>query len=104
MDERRIEDLRGICREIQLIVFEDDPARLKRPLPVTLEEAAELARHRKLSLHDPDTGEPYGYEVVSDTTYRLAATFALPRDLDYEVFWNHPAGRHAFTIDALDPP
>jgi hypothetical protein len=27
-----------------------------------------------------------------------------PWESDVEVFWNHPSGRHCFTVDALDPP
>lgn len=105
LDEQRLGDLRRIQAEIQLLVRDPDDADvLRRPLPKSLEEAAELARQRRLNLHDPETGEPYGYALRGDTVYELSATFALPRDLDYDVFWNHPAGKHTFRIDALDPP
>ena len=52
----------------------------------------------------PETGEPYGYTVKDDHTYELCATFSQSRAWDTEVFWNHPAGPHCFTIDVLNPP
>ena len=105
LDERRLRDLRRIHAEIQRLVRDpDDSTVLRRALPPTLEAAAKSARRRKLVLHDPETGERYGYAVRSETVYELSATFALRRDVDYAVFWNHPPGRHVFRIDALDPP
>ena len=105
MDERRLEDLQTIHLQIQQLVRDRlDVTALQRPLPTSLEELAGLARQQRLPQHDPETGEPYGYAVRGETVYELSATFTLPRDLDYEVFWNHPAGRHTFRIDALDPP
>jgi hypothetical protein len=105
LDEHRLRDLQAIHEEIQELVRDpEDPDVLRRPLPRTLAEAAELARRRKLAVNDPETGEPYGYALRGETSYQLSATFALERDADWEVFWNHPAGRHTFTIDALDPP
>ena len=99
-------------------VFEPDRARapqalcrdpdikdeLKRALPETLEELAALARSERVNLTDPETGKRYTYTVKDETTYELCATFSLPRDSDVEVFWNHPPGRHCFTVNALDPP
>jgi len=105
LDDQRLTDLQDIYREIQALVRdEDEKETLKQPLPQTLEEAAGRARYRKLNLYDPETGEPYRYTRKDETTYELCATFALPRDADREVFWNHAAGEQCFTIDALDPP
>lgn len=105
LDARRLEDLQRIHAEIQDLVRDpDDSHRLRQPLPPTLDDVAAMARRRKLVLTDPGTGEPYGYAVTTDTTYELTATFVLARSADRDVFWNHPAGRHTFTIDALDPP
>ena len=77
---------------------------LKRPLPQTLEELAALARSERINLTDPETGERYVYRFKDETTYELCATFTLARDSDVDVFWNHPPGRHCFTIEALDAP
>jgi hypothetical protein len=105
MDERRVEDLQHITREIQRMVYDAEaPGVLKRALPKDLEEVERKAKFWKISLVDPETGEAYGYAVKTDTTYELCATFALPRDKSTEVFWNHPAGPHCFVIDALDAP
>ena len=103
--ERRLDDLQAIVWEIQRQVIDPSNAeRMRRPLPATLQAVAEQARYRKLTLVDPDTGEPYEYEIVDAHTYRLCATFARARTLEREIFWNHPAGRRCFTIDVYDAP
>lgn len=104
-DQRRLEDLQTIYREIQLLCHDPDlPGELKRPLPETLEELTAQARSAKINSTDPKTGQPYAFAVTGDATYRLCATFALERDADDGVFWNHPAGEHCYTIDVLDRP
>ena len=82
-------------------VDSDKHDKLKQPLPKTLEEAASRAQYRRLSLKDPETGEPYGYRVTGEATYELSAKFARARASDYEVAWDHPAGEHWFRIDVL---
>ena len=77
---------------------------LKRPLPASLEELADQARQHRVKLRDPETGEPYGYTVQNETTIELCATFTQARNSDSSVFWNHPVGKHCFTINVLDPP
>lgn len=104
-DERRLQDLQTIAREIQSMV--ENPNKkgtLKEPLPKTLEEAAQRARDEKLNPRDPETGAPYVYRIKNETTYELCATFARKRDSDSRVFWNHATGTHCFTINVLDPP
>ena len=104
-DQQRLNDLQTIFREIQSLCRDPDiKDQLKRPLPATLEQLATLARHERINLSDPETGQRYGYTVKDGMTYELSATFSLERDSDVEVFWNHPSGEHFFTIDALDPP
>jgi hypothetical protein len=105
MDGRRLDDLRAIHAEIVSLVR--DPQKkdvLKQPLPKTLAELASRARYRKISLNDPETAEPYEFRVTGDSTYVLCATFARAREATHDVFWNHGAGHHCFTIDAKDPP
>jgi len=111
LDDRRLQDLQTIARAIESESVEssatgtaDSKKKLQHPLPKTLEEADKGARLEKLSIHDPETGEPYGYTMVNSTTFTLCANFSQARDAEYRVFWNHPAGRHCFTIDVLDPP
>ena len=104
-DNQRLADLQTIFREIQSLCHDPDiKHELKRPLPATLDELALLARSERINLADPETGERYVYVVKGEKTYELCATFSAQRDSDLQVFWNHPPGRHCFTIDALDPP
>lgn len=104
-DQQRLEDLQTIFREIQLLCRDPDiKTELKRPLPATLAELAVLARTERIKLNDPETGEAYGYRILGQTSYELSATFATELDSDANVFWNHPAGRHQYVIQALDPP
>jgi hypothetical protein len=105
LDEQRLADLQAIAGEIQdLVVDREKPDVLKGPLPATLEALANQARSRRIERFDPDSGEPYLYEVTGESTYRLCATFTGPRDSDSSVFWNHPTGKHCFEINVLDPP
>ena len=105
LDAQRLGDLRTVVREVQSLCHDPDiKDKLKRPLPGSLDELATLARSERINLTDPETGQRYVYTVKDDTTYELCATFSLVRDSDVDVFWNHAAGRHCFTVDALDPP
>jgi hypothetical protein len=104
-DQQRLDDLQTIFREIQSLCRDPDiKDELKRPLPDTLDDLASLARHERIDVADPETGQRYGYTVKDGTTYELCATFSLERDSDVKVFWNHLSGEHCFTVDALDPP
>ena len=104
-DERRLQDLQTIAREIQSMVRDENKERtLKEALPTTLEEAAKRARNERVNPRDPESGEPYAYTVKNETTFELCAKFSKQRDWDFSVFWNHPAGAHCFTINVLDPP
>lgn len=103
LDERRLSDLQRIHREIQRVVLDPDrPGELRQSLPISLEEAGRLAVFEELTTSDPASGEPYGYRVLDARTYELEATFALPRQAEHEVFWNHSAGRTTFRIDVLE--
>ncbi len=104
-DHQRLEDLWTIFREVQSLCQDPDiKNELKRALPDTLDELAAQARSERINLTDPETRQRYVYTVKDGTTYELCATFSLERDSDVAVFWNHPSGRHCFTVDALDPP
>ncbi len=104
-DYQRVENLKTIFREVQSLCQDPDiKDQLKRALPDTLDELAALARSERINLADPETGQRYTFSVKDDTTYQLCATFSTTLNSDAEVFWNHPSGRHCFTVDALDPP
>ncbi len=105
LDDRRVEDLRTIEREIRRICVDttrEDPT-LRRGLPGTLAELAAQAVSERPDIRDPGTGAAYEYELLGASRYRLCAVFSRERDEDFDVFWNHPPGRHCFELDALEP-
>ncbi len=106
-DEQRVNDLRAIQSEIYNEVYGTTlgtPVKisiLPKPLPVDLEAIAAGAVYQKLRTTDPETSLPYVY-TPHGTTFELCAEFALTRDFNYDIFWNHPVGQHCFAFDALD--
>ncbi len=108
-DEQRVSDLRAIENEIYNEIYGQErgvpvPAGVKvlpKPLPKDLETVAANALYQKLRISDPETSVPYLYETRG-TSFKLCATFALQRDLGYDIFWNHSAGEKCFEFDALD--
>lgn len=112
LDEKRVEDLRAIHRDILAMTTrrrgDNGTLEMTRALPKTLEEIAEFqagkeAGHR-LDLVDPETGEQYAYTVTGETTYELCATFRFSRDKKHDMFWNHPEGKHCYQFNTLSPP
>jgi len=104
-DEHRLQDLQTIAREIrQIVVDPNDEAKIKDPLPATLEAASEQARNQQLNPRDPETDEPYKYTVTGESTFELCANFSRALTSESAVFWNHPAGEHCYKINVLDPP
>jgi hypothetical protein len=109
LDERRIEDLQGVSREIEAICLGDDRSlpveerKLLTPLPARLDDVVAHARHNKPQIHDPATGALYDYEILDARRYRLCATFDTARDEIQGITWNHPAGHACFDRDALMP-
>ncbi len=104
-DQQKLEDLQTIFREVQSLCQDPDIKKeLKSALPDTLDELAALARSERINLTDPETRQRYVYTVKDGTAYELCGTFSLERDSDVKVFWNHPSGRHCFTVNVLDPP
>ncbi len=107
-DDRRIEDIRAIQSEVLNIVL--DKTRYEaiadrvvvNPIPATLEEVAAKATYEKLTILDPETGDPYGYQKVDDSHFRVCAVFNMIRDEQYEIFWNHAAGEKCFEFDVMD--
>jgi hypothetical protein len=125
-DQRRLSDLQGIARGLaawrnyqmpvrrgqtaaQAGVASDvaqDPA-TEIPLPASLQDAISHLDPDRLT--DPETQQPYGYEVRSANTYALCAEFAASgperpgRAYTQTGFWRHPSGRHCFVIDATKP-
>lgn len=108
-DDRRIEDLRTISSEISSITLgsyrqptSPDQLVLQHPIPSTLQEVQDQAMYQRPNIADPETGDPYVFEVLSETTYRVCATFNAQRSEQFDVSWNHPAGYYCFERDVLD--
>ena len=96
LDERRIADLGRIQLAVQSYRNMHDG------LPVSLAALAEKPGMR-LSIVDPASGEPYGYEPTGDSGYRLCARFATDTANAMDAAqtwppggWDHAAGRQCF--------
>ncbi len=117
-DSERVQDLEQIRNGINNFFT------VEGVLPESLDElkaSGRLFAHEAV-LADPLTKEPYGYRSLTDTTFELCATFSVPSEPAAErgdvrpmpaypagpqgkgtfVSWDHPAGRHCFTIEAVD--
>lgn len=108
LDDQRVSDLQSIVNEMSQQVRgpQRDPATpptLLKPIPATLQQVADEAVYQRLRIVDPETAEPYGYTVKDRDTVELCATFAEERARDYDIAWDHPAGRHCYTVDLLAP-
>ncbi|HSM50943.1 MAG TPA: DUF5671 domain-containing protein [Thermoanaerobaculia bacterium] len=57
---------------------------------------------------DPETGAPYELRLLGESRFALCADFARPspppRQPREDSFWNHPAGRHCFEVEATARP
>ena len=89
LDRRRVDDLHVIALQVKLY------RTTHGALPPSL-AAVDSSRIAPIS-RDPVTGEPYEYEILSDSTFALCATFALPSEPDSRPDSDaHPAGRYCF--------
>lgn len=104
LDARRLEHLKTIAYELRDLVYDPGDKVMKRALFEDLASLKAAARRRKLTLEDPETGAAYGYRVLDAHRFELSAVFDGPRDEDWDVFWNHPGGAHAWTLDVRDLP
>jgi hypothetical protein len=69
-----------------------------RALPASLEALdAERNHIQHESWHDPDSGQPFTYEITGEKSYRLCADFDRKADgQPYMSFSRHNAGRDCF--------
>jgi len=96
LDSGRIVDLKGIMGATDLFWSRNER------LPASLEELAEDAR-TSVNRIDPGSGEAYGYEILSEDSYQVCATFdresvELPGRSAND-FWRHGAGRQCFQLE-----
>jgi len=98
LDERRAIDLQYLQSEI--IVFWQN----KDVLPATLDELENDIRGVRIPV-DPETSEPYKYNVLDTETFELCGTFRTEFDADqtkerqiypYYVDWSHGVGEFCF--------
>lgn len=108
-DEQRLSDLKTLQNEALNIVYGQsryEPVvhrSLPKPLPKTVDEIAKNAEYQTPNTVDPETGAQYEYRVVTPTNFELCATFDLVLAQRYDIFWNHPEGRHCYQFNALEP-
>jgi hypothetical protein len=108
-DAQRAADLKMISEEVFNLTLGGGwrnpatPLAIRRPLPQSLGEVQAAAQQRKPRIIDPKTGTAYEYRVLGESTFQVCATFEQVRDEPGDVAWNHPAGRHCFDFDALNP-
>ncbi len=93
LDERRVQDLTGIARAIDL--YWTRHARL----PSSLEEL-EREPGGNISSNDPGTHVPYEYRPLPAGTYELCARFESAPAQENQArspgFWSHGGGRQCF--------
>lgn len=98
LDERRIEALQRVRTVVEQFHDGNDS------LPA-LAEIMTRSGEDSTWFRDVETGIPYEYQILSDSTYQLCAEFARSsRDGTryWEPSWNHPAGRHCFDFKIRD--
>ena len=107
LDERRVEDLRGIARAMDLYWTRHGR------LPASI---ADLSGEPgvNVSTRDPGTGQDYELRLLDEPTYELCASFerttaesgepaGRAEDVS-EDFWSHGVGRRCFRLDAQEVP
>lgn len=111
LDARRVQDLIAISDRVQRHAKDTDA------LPADLASLAQhserqAGRFPQVQLRDPVTREPYEYEVLGPTTFRLCAHFGrasasrFSEDGMESDPWSHNAGRFCFEreVRKLDQP
>lgn len=104
LDQRRVNDLQVVQEQVVNGFWA-----VKGRLPTALSELEDDITGFRVP-RDPETGDPYPYERVSDLSFRLCATFTVasddskptgPRPFLLEDSWRHGTGETCFnrTID-----
>ena len=106
LDVARVGHLRDIVRGVD-VYWERNGA-----LPGSLEGLSAERDINIPAITDPESGEPYAFRATAEKAYELCATFNLEAPTDQaslrsypyrERFWRHPAGRHCFDLEAIEP-
>ncbi|MFH0821002.1 MAG: hypothetical protein V1908_04470 [Candidatus Peregrinibacteria bacterium] len=101
LDERRIQDLSSLSYQL------DEHFRIQKKLPATLQDLSTAVLKDFSNLpRDPETGELYGYERLSENRYKLCTTFLRETDSQEQSQapyygpmdnWSHGHGLTCFT-------
>jgi hypothetical protein len=97
MDEARVQNLTHIELSVNGYFVRH------KELPADLDALAKEPGYH-IARSDPDTGKPYGYQILSPTSYRLCADFTADSATDspdsynayINVTWAHGQGRQCF--------
>ncbi len=104
-DRRRLQDLSRISSAITSKWMSKSKEEERR-MPQSLAELNTLPGAAQLMLKDPFSGQPYEYRPQQDARYELCAVFRLPSEVpppgQPATFWDHPAGRHCFALEATN--
>lgn len=68
-------------------------------LPAALDS---IANPWASELRDPETGEPYGYEVTGADRYKVCAVFALADDEPADSPWEHRFSTHGKGLHCIE--
>ena len=108
-DRVRVQDMHQVATEIYQRNIRPGEARLRPPANLAdLHKTG--AQH--IRIVDPETLTPYDYKLINEVQYELCAVFTTssreslnrPQPGTSTNFWEHPPGRHCFTLDATHPP
>jgi hypothetical protein len=91
LDAARVAELRAIGRSVDLYWTRS------RRLPATLDELSTEGQPY-LRQRDPESGEPYEFRVLSDSTYEVCARFGKESQGPTGDFWAHGSGRCCFIL------
>ena len=96
LDQIRIESMNNIDRAINMYF------KVNHVLPPDLKTLNKDGRQFPLTWEDPETRQPFEYQISGERSYRLCANFARNDDVDQGYFGHiHKAGHDCidYTID-----
>jgi hypothetical protein len=101
MDEVRVQDLTFIALSVNGYFTRH------KELPADLDALSKEPGYH-IARSDPDTGQPYGYQILGATSYRLCADFTTEPVVDsvqfynayVDVRWAHGQGHQCFDRNA----
>lgn len=106
LDERRVSDLQ------QMSYAMDQFWNIEKRIPNSIDELRSQRDVYLQGVADPETGEPYEFNIKGDKSFELCANFLTsstasePKSPEPYYsrnggndFWSHPAGRQCYTLE-----